>query len=182
MGIVVTALVKYGDQGITIHGGIINIIIKGAKVAILIHNLPSLLSKNFLPFLWHSFTQLLWQNCKKFKIQNKTENDLIMQKKPPSLSHILLYGEYSHKKEWQCCQKIPNCATLLSRAAEPQYTIIAKYNLLVGCTISRNTYGSVGTPQKLHFAVVTPRASLSPPSDEPQIFHLKSIKFNGVIC
>ena len=51
MGIVVTALVKYGDQGITIHGGIINIIIKGAKVAILIHNLPSLLSKNFLPFL-----------------------------------------------------------------------------------------------------------------------------------
>ena len=53
MGIVVTALVKYGDQGITIHGGIINIIIKGAKVAILIHNLPSLCSRNFaLPFLY----------------------------------------------------------------------------------------------------------------------------------
>ena len=54
MGIVVTTLVKYGDQGITIHGGIINIIIKGAKVAILIHNLPSQL-KEFSPLFMTQF-------------------------------------------------------------------------------------------------------------------------------
>jgi hypothetical protein len=40
---VVTAHVKYGDQGITIHGSIINIIIKAAKVAAMDQSQLSLL-------------------------------------------------------------------------------------------------------------------------------------------
>ena len=43
---VVTAHVKYGDQGITIHGWIINIIIKGSKVAAIDQ------SHYFTPFLF----------------------------------------------------------------------------------------------------------------------------------
>ena len=38
--------------------------------------------------------------------QNKTENDLIMQKNPPSLSYSpLSFGEYSHKKSGSAVKK-----------------------------------------------------------------------------
>lgn len=47
---VVTTHVKYGDQGITIHGWIINIIIKGLKWPCAISLLNSPLTQIFIPF------------------------------------------------------------------------------------------------------------------------------------